>query len=387
MSRLKALLLRYLDPFEVVRSEAWKQLNLPHPPHNFVAAQDFAFLAGFLMSRDKASFIQTHHPDLPQELLQRITTSHPELKELDIQWKYLFQEDGCRILARALDANTCITSLSLRGTKIGPSGAVFLFPALTHLTTLTSLDLSCTSLESYGASLMCSTLSHLTALTFLDLNWARLRPSVSLLCSTLKYLTALTYLGLGLTDLSADDGELICGAAAAAGMSRLKVLSLVANFCNSAVCFNWRLLRNLNLPPPIIDQIKGLVTCDFNYGPFVVKIFQLRRVISIAAACHIFSCRSIHSPYLQPSEQLGYILQRQMRKLKIALPPNLFQDSLQRLRLIGCSSTLFLLSNQLALFVDTPGHCITDHRAVALILKHCRSSFAWQLMMDCASRK
>jgi hypothetical protein len=127
------------------------------------------------------------------------------------------------VLARALSLNTCITSLDLLGTSVGGDGACFLFPALTHLTGMTCLRLRETDLESSGASHLCSALTHLTALTELSLS---------------------------VNKLSADDGARICGAAAAAGMTRLKTLDLDGNgFTASDVvgCGTW---RQLNLPQP-----------------------------------------------------------------------------------------------------------------------------------------
>jgi hypothetical protein len=75
------------------------------------------------------------------------------------------------------------------------------------------------------------------------------------LCSALAHLTAMTCLILGYNHLTADDGARICGAAAAAGMTRLKVLDLRYNpspgdaFSASSVvgCGAW---RQLNLPQP-----------------------------------------------------------------------------------------------------------------------------------------
>ncbi len=103
------------------------------------------------------------HPDLPQELLQRIENNDPALTELKMVGKSDFKEAGCRILARALSLNTCITSLNLLATTITPAGAALLSPALTHLTTTTCLNLWGTDLQSSGASLLCRTLAHLTA--------------------------------------------------------------------------------------------------------------------------------------------------------------------------------------------------------------------------------
>ena len=70
------------------------------------------------------------------------------------------------------------------------------------------------------------------------------------LCSALTHLTAMTTLCLGGNQLTADDGARICGAAAAAGMTRLQALGLGGDgFTGSDVvgCGAW---RQLNLPQP-----------------------------------------------------------------------------------------------------------------------------------------
>jgi hypothetical protein len=84
MTRLKTLDLSNNpsreNPFSassVVGCGAWRQLNLPQPPHDFVGiadcSQDFLGLVQYLMSSDRAAFVAAyHHPDLPPELLKRI---------------------------------------------------------------------------------------------------------------------------------------------------------------------------------------------------------------------------------------------------------------------------------------------------------------------------
>ena len=143
-----------------------------------------------------------HGPALPPALLQRIESSDPALTKLEIQHKRNFNEAGCRILARALSLNTCITSLDLEYTTITPAGAALLCPALAHLTAMTYLNLRQTDMQSSGTSHLCSALAHLTAMTELDLSD---------------------------NQLTEDDGARICGAAAAAGMTRRKVLDLSYN--------------------------------------------------------------------------------------------------------------------------------------------------------------
>ena len=117
MTRLKTLDLSYNpsleNPFSassVVGCGAWRQLNLPQPPHDFVAIadcrQDFLGLVQYLLSSDRAAFVAAYHPDLPPELLKRIESSDPALTKLEIQYKSNFKEAGCRILARALSLNT-----------------------------------------------------------------------------------------------------------------------------------------------------------------------------------------------------------------------------------------------------------------------------------------
>jgi hypothetical protein len=198
--------------------------------------------------------------DLPLELLQRIEKSDPALTELRLPYPHgvlvrtgengpigqsSFNDDGCRILAPALSLNTCITSVDLSNMIITPAGVALLCPALMHLTAMTSLGLSHTDLCSSGASHLCSTFAHLTAMT---------------------------ELGLSYNKLTADDGARIIGAAAAAGMTRLKELDLHGNpsrenpFSASTVvgCGAW---RQLNLPQPPHE-----IMSKFSQQPY--KTFQ-----------------------------------------------------------------------------------------------------------------
>jgi hypothetical protein len=113
MTRLETLDLGVCSPSDVVECEAWKLLDLPQPPEHIVAFSDSAILVQYLASSNKAAFADSHHPDLPLQLLRRIRTIDPALTELNIWNKVNFNEAGCRVLARALLLNTCITSLRL----------------------------------------------------------------------------------------------------------------------------------------------------------------------------------------------------------------------------------------------------------------------------------
>jgi hypothetical protein len=254
-------------------------------PFGFAAAASsstapFGFSAAALAIGGSAT---EAHPDLPPQLLQRISTSDSTLTKLQIQRKSNFNEGGCRVLARALSLNTCITSLDLHRTSVGAAGACVLFPALTHLTDMTYLNLHGTGLGSSGASHLCSALTHLTAMTFLNLIGTRLGSSgASHLCSALTHLTAMTELYLQSNQLTADDGARICGAAAAAGMTRLQMLDLSDNgFTGSDVvgCGAW---RQLNLPQPP-DEIVRKCTGGFgsSFAPLVSYLLSDDKV-----SCH-----------------------------------------------------------------------------------------------------
>jgi Ran GTPase-activating protein (RanGAP) involved in mRNA processing and transport len=164
---------------------------------------------------------------LPPELLRRIASSDPTLKSVEITRQKRLGEVGCQVLARELMLNTCITSLNLEGTAIGPAGSCILFPALTHLTALTYLNLEGAGLESAG---------------------------VSHLLSSLSRLRALRELHLGRNGLSADDVDRIQGAVSAAGMTGLSI--------------------NFYLPPELLQHIAGSdptlesieITCQKEFG-------------------------------------------------------------------------------------------------------------------------
>jgi hypothetical protein len=170
MTRLKTLDLSCNPSHEnafsassVVGCGAWRQLNLPQPPHDFVETADVLGLVQYLLSSDRAAFVAAyHHPDLPPELLKCIESSDPALTKLEIQDKPNFKEAGCRILARSLSLNTCITSLDLCATTITAAGAALLCPALAHLTAMTYLNLSKTRIQSSGLSYLCSAPRNIT---------------------------------------------------------------------------------------------------------------------------------------------------------------------------------------------------------------------------------
>jgi hypothetical protein len=109
-----------------------------------------------------------HYSDVPPNLLQSIETSDPGTKEIEICGMEL-GESGCRILARALSLNTCVTTLRLVF-GIAPAGAALPFGALALLTTMTHLNLNSTNLYPAGAVQLCSVLPHLMALTELKLS-------------------------------------------------------------------------------------------------------------------------------------------------------------------------------------------------------------------------
>ena len=218
-----------------------------------------------------------HHPDLPPLLMQSIERSDPCTKEIEIrnmEYPTDLGDYGCRILARALSLNTCVTSLSIR-LGIGPAGAAVLFGALTHLTTMTHLNLNDTDLYPLGAVHLCSVLPRLMALTELKLCHTYLQSSgASYLCSVLPHLTAITDLHLYDNLLNKDDAARVCGAAAAAGMTRLKDLVMfeeVNSFeaCDVVDCATW---RQLHLPRPSQQIIRECRTGGFS--PLVSFIFN-----------------------------------------------------------------------------------------------------------------
>jgi hypothetical protein len=210
---------------------------------------------------------------VPPHLLQSIETSDPGTKEIEICGMEL-GESGCRILARALSMNTCVTTLTL-GLGIGPAGAALLFGALAHLTTMTHLNLNSTDLYPAGAVHLCSVLPHLTALTELKLSHTCLQSSgAAYLCCALPHLTAITDLHLMNNELTADDAARICGAAAAASMTRLKNLVLLElsnsfSACDVVDCGTWQQLRLPRPPQQIIGECSMM-----NFAPIVSFILN-----------------------------------------------------------------------------------------------------------------
>jgi hypothetical protein len=214
-----------------------------------------------------------HHSDVPPHLLQSIETSDPGTKEIEICGMEL-GESGCRILARALSMNTCVTTLTL-GLGIGPAGAALLFGALAHLTTMTHLNLNTTDLYPAGAVHLCSVLPHLTALTELKLSRTCLQSSgAAYLCCALPQLTAITDLHLMDNELTLDDAARICGAVAAAGMTCLKNLVLLElsnsfSACDVVDCGTWQQLRLPRPPQQIIGECSMM-----NFAPIVSFILN-----------------------------------------------------------------------------------------------------------------
>jgi hypothetical protein len=358
MTRLQTLGL-YGNAFsasDVVRCGTWRQLDLPQPPDDFVASEDYCFLLEYVMSSDRAVFAETRHPDLPLQLLQRITTSDPALTKLEIQYKYVFKEAGCRVLGRALSLNTCITSLDFLNTSVGPAGACVLFPAITHLTAMTHLNFQGTDLQSSGVSHLCSALTHLTSVTHLDISGNDLTEEdlFSLLCSV---------------------------AASTAGMARLKALSLpqecLAQYSRNAADF-WRQL-DLQQPPDELLKSFHVITFQGMAQFACLVITQLRYrytmslVLNAAAACPVFSRQSEQAHYLQPPEQLGFKLTPHL--LEIASLQLWCRGTQQRMQMLCCSCPLSTLALRLACAADRrEGHRM-QQRVAALIMKRCLSHF------------
>ncbi len=234
------------------------------------------------------------HPDLHPELLQRIERSDPELTDLNYDWFSHYMESphdinldevGCRVLARSLALNTCITELGLPSMRIGTVGASLLFPAITHLTTMTDLDLSYSDLQPIGAVHLCIALAQLTALTRLNLWKVRLQSSgASHLCCALLHLMAMTELNLCNNELTADDSARICAAAAAAGMTRLKNLVFRENpspeheFSASDVvdCGSW---KQLKLPQPPKDIVRKCEENNWSFADLVSFVLSIDQVV------------------------------------------------------------------------------------------------------------
>jgi Ran GTPase-activating protein (RanGAP) involved in mRNA processing and transport len=388
MTRLETLDLGLCSASHVVECETWRQLDLPQPPELVVAFTDSAILVQYLMISDKAAFADAHHPDLPLELLRRIRTSDPALTQLEIRHKRNFLEAGCRVLARALSLNTCITSLNLHCTSICDAGASLLFPAIAHLTAMTHLMLKNTSLESSGASHLCSALTHFTAMTCLDLSFNR---------------------------LTADDGARICGAAAAAGMTRLQMLELERNCFYSpsdvVECGAWELL---NLPQPLDNVDHDSRGCDcISLVMYAIRLrYAVSLVLTAAATCPIFGLRrrshvfqfqgppqiivrqrhqssnvpdddeergeSAFVHHLHPCPQIGFSMSR--RSLDFAALQLWCHCNPQYLRLLICCCPLSTLAFRLARTSNRhDSQRMAQHRAAALVMRRCFSMLAWRI--------
>ena len=122
--------------------------------------------------------------------------------------------------------------------------------------------------------------------------------------SALTHLTAMTELNLSDNQLTADDGARICGAAAAAGMTRLKTLDLSYNpshenaFSASSVvgCGAWRQL-NLPQPPDEIVSKCALFSGGFlNVSPLVSYLLSEDKVPSHAIRIFVVGESTVTSP-------------------------------------------------------------------------------------------
>jgi len=291
--------------------------------------------------------------------------------------------------------------LDLEGTNVGPAGACFLFPALTHLTAMTYLKLGYTYLESSGVSQLCSALRHLTFLNCLELYEIGLHSSgVSYLCSAFNHLTSLTQFRFSDSILTVNDVALIFWAAAASGLPRLKTLHLAKSFPNgnyfSAVdvfgCSAW---MQLNLPHPprrILRMIQAYPQCrnsDLNYAPIVSFLSSnhwntMSLVLNAAAARPIYGPRSVNAHYLQPPAQLGFIISRRM--LDLASLHLWFRDNTHRMKMLSCCCPLAIVAFRLSrAAVSYQGHHSFHHRVISLIMKKCLSGVAWRFWRDIAS--
>jgi hypothetical protein len=270
MTRLKKLHLldNGFSVSSVVGCEAWKQLDLPQLSDAIVSCATFLFLMQYVISSDRASFCETHHPALHPHLLRRIESNDDTLTRLDMKSHWTSPKNlgaaGCRMLSRALLLNTRITSLDLHRTMIGPAGACVLFPALTHLTAMTLLNLGYTGLGSSGASDLCHVLAHLSALTELDLQ-----------CN----------------NLTADDGARICGAAAAAGMTRLKNLHLLDGHLSVTSVVGCEAWKQLNLPLPPDEIVKK---CHLDYALIINYLLSEDKVASYTIRIFVVGESTVH---------------------------------------------------------------------------------------------
>jgi Ran GTPase-activating protein (RanGAP) involved in mRNA processing and transport len=207
--------------WDVSRCKSWKEINPPHVCNDyFFKIADSSALFQYIMSNDRPGFVATFFSSFQlagfsKEMLQRIERSDPELVSIKVDDLYLNhsrlgpKSTRCAILARALSMNTCITSLNLRDADLGP-GCDSLFDALSHLTTLTRID-------------------------------------------------------LGSNRLAADNGALICAAAAAACMTFLKELDLGYNDFDAwsvVQCETWKQLKLPQPPDEIVTACKCKLIMD-----------------------------------------------------------------------------------------------------------------------------
>ncbi len=187
----------------VVGCEGWRAAGLSCSSDSVFFCSSFSVLMQYAVSVDRVSFADLNrHPLLPAALLRRIEASDPLLTSVTIDGDRWIDDASkwigphCVVsLADALHLNTCITSLSLAGHKLGSDGLKTLMAAVTRLTGLTSLNIS-------------------------------------------------------RNELSADDCALVCGAAAGAGMTQLCALEAEGNEFSAASvvgCEGWRAAGCRNL--------------------------------------------------------------------------------------------------------------------------------------------
>jgi hypothetical protein len=250
----------------VVGCEGWREAGLPQAGEEFcslLAANGYDVLIQYALSRDRAAFAARYHPLLPAALLRRIESSDPSLTSVVMKGTAGFGDSSQYIgssrvvgLAEALSLNTCITSLSVAGNKLGSGGLRTLMGGVTRLTGLTSLDISSNDALCDHVDDFLLAMTELVSLSGLSVAGNKLGSGgLRTLMGGVTRLTGLTSLDLGSNELSADDGAYVCGAVAA-GMPVLQKLSLLGNGFNcSAVvdCHEW---RTLGLPQPPDEVVR-----------------------------------------------------------------------------------------------------------------------------------